>query len=117
MHRKQGKFFEVRVHFWMFLRLTRRIPGRASQNVELHRKHPGAVLVHPHVTGVRWLLLAQTFPVDTNRDGLTDRLEVNARLPLGEGEEVHSVKMLAFFLTRLRVRSTDSALPVDGVFS
>ncbi|CAM9550595.1 unnamed protein product, partial [Scytosiphon promiscuus] len=49
--------------------------------------------------------IVKTFPADTNRDGLTDRLEINARLPLGEGEEVHSVKMLAFFLTRLRDRA------------
>lgn len=42
--------------------------------------------------------------MDTNGDGLTDRLELNARLPLGEDEEVHSVKLLAVFRTRLRVK-------------
>ncbi|CAN0398017.1 unnamed protein product, partial [Laminaria digitata] len=46
--------------------------------------------------------VVKSFPADTNRDGLTDRLVLNARLPLGEGEEVHSIKMIAFFRTRLR---------------
>ncbi|CAN0546236.1 unnamed protein product, partial [Ectocarpus sp. 8 AP-2014] len=47
----------------------------------------------------------QTFPTDTNGDGLTDRFVINARLPLGEDEQVHSVKVLAFFRTRLRDRA------------
>lgn len=46
----------------------------------------------------------KSFPSDTNNDGLVDSLELNARLPLGEEEEIHSVKMLVFFRTRLRVR-------------
>ncbi|CAM9305707.1 unnamed protein product [Pylaiella littoralis] len=49
--------------------------------------------------------VVKSLPVDTNSDGLIDRLEVNARLPLGEDEELHSVKMLTFFRTRLRDRA------------
>eukprot|EP00903_Cladosiphon_okamuranus_P011146 g10520.t1 len=50
-------------------------------------------------------VVVKSFPVDINGDGLTDRLELNARLPLGEDEEVHSVKLLAIFRTRLRDRA------------
>ena len=59
----------------------------------------------PQPTSDADLLAGQSFPADTNDDGLTDRLELNARLPLGEDEQVHSVKLLAVFRTRLRVRT------------
>lgn len=52
--------------------------------------------------------------MDTNGDGLTDRLELNARLPLGEDEEVHSVKLLAVFRTRLRVKKDQTGNLEEG---
>ncbi|CAN0345140.1 unnamed protein product [Ascophyllum nodosum] len=48
--------------------------------------------------------VVKSFASDTNSDGLVDRLVLNARLPLNSDEEVTSVKMLAFFRTRLRDR-------------
>ncbi|CAM9611948.1 unnamed protein product, partial [Ectocarpus sp. 13 AM-2016] len=58
-------------------------------------------LNHPGLRDV----VVKTFSTDTNGDGLTDRFAINARLPLDEDEQVHSVKMLAFFRTRLRDRA------------
>lgn len=39
-----------------------------------------------------------------------DRLMVNARLPLAEDEEIHSLKMMVFLRARLRVRGHDGLL-------
>lgn len=43
--------------------------------------------------------------VDANRDGLTDRVHLNAMMPLHAGESVHSATLLLFFDVRLRKRA------------
>lgn len=53
---------------------------------------------------LRTFVVWQSLPSDTNGDGLLDRLMVNVQMPLHDDEEIHSVKMLVFFRTRLRVR-------------
>ncbi|CAM9426130.1 unnamed protein product, partial [Discosporangium mesarthrocarpum] len=47
----------------------------------------------------------QSLAADTNSDSLTDHLLVNVNMPLVEGEEIFSIKMLVFFRVRLRDRA------------
>jgi hypothetical protein len=42
---------------------------------------------------------------DANRDGLVDRLDVEALMPLRAGEHIHAATLLLFLDVRLRSRA------------